>query len=146
MSADGPLPPQAASALTGGSAPAAHCDPRILAVVALGGDAPSEVFDRHMRSCAACEDRLTHLREIAEATGDSLADRAYAMPPGRVWQLVADGAGDAGSQPDLVIPGVDAPAVIDLTEPSRGHRGVWVAILVLVVLAAIAAGAYFAFG
>lgn len=110
------------------SVEAAHCDPGDLTKVAIGEDPPTAVFDRHMRSCPSCHERLTSLREVIELGRQSRSDRAYAQPPSGVWLAVEEAIAVGTSHDEH-----DLPAA---------RRGAWLwwllaLMVVLVVLAGV---------
>lgn len=118
-----------------------HCDEGLLAFVAAGGAPPNEVFSRHMYACKQCQAKLASMVATVTIAQDSLADRAYAQPPGRVWQLIEDRAGEYGSNPNAEVAGLIVAAEPDsgmATEES--HKGRWF-ILVLLALLLVLAGA-----
>lgn len=122
------------------ASPAEHCDDVNLALVAAGGPAPSAVFARHMRSCPNCSQRYDEYADVVAVAAASMEDRAYSQPPGKVWLAIADGAGAAGSQPDLVIEGMPArlrgPAEAAPQQP-RGGGGAKLALGIVAAVVAV---------
>lgn len=113
-----------------------HCEPQLLALVAIGEAPPNDVFARHMTTCPDCSAEFTRLNDVRGLAVASLGERAYIQPPGRVWATIEESAGEAGSMPTLVIEGLSddfAPA----PEPSAGHAWVWWLVALLVVIATI---------
>lgn len=115
-----------------------HCDDATLALVAVGQAAPSDVFERHSRTCAGCSARRHSLTDVADLARASLSERAYLQPPATVWRAIAAVAGDAGTAPDLV---VELPAADSAVEQpvDLGRRARWpvigaVALAILLLL------------
>lgn len=113
-----------------------HCEPKLLALVAIGEPPPNDVFARHMSTCPECNAEFSRLSAVRGLAVASLGERAYMQPPGRVWAAIDSSAGAAGSMPTLVIEGLSdhlAPA----PEPSAGHAWVWWLVALLLVIATI---------
>jgi Anti-sigma-K factor rskA len=67
-----------------------HCDPDVLALLALGESVGSVDEASHLASCAHCQSEVDQLRAVVAASRSvEAADRPEA-PPARVWQKVAD--------------------------------------------------------
>ena len=70
----------------------AHIDPDLLALMALGEDAPAA--DRaHLASCPACATELRQLTKVVSATRTGPELRALDEPPPGLWSRVAAAAG-----------------------------------------------------
>ena len=70
----------------------AHIDPDLLALLALGEDAPAE--DRaHLASCPECATELRQLTKVVSVTRTGPDVRALVPPPPGLWSRVAAAAG-----------------------------------------------------
>jgi anti-sigma-K factor RskA len=105
-----------------------HCDPDVLALLALGESVGSADDVTHLASCAHCQSELDQLRAVV-TTSRSVepADRPEA-PPARVWERVVDELGLGGRAAD------DVP----LLRPVAPRRGpTWRTLAVASVAAAL---------
>lgn len=114
-----------------------HCEPQLLALVAIGEAPPNDVFARHMTTCPECNAEFTRLNDVRGLAVASLGERAYIQPPGRVWATIEDSAGEAGSMPTLAIEGL-TPDFRSTGEPALSRAWVWWLVTLMVVLATVA--------
>ena len=99
-----------------------HCDPDVLALVALG-ELASDADHRHLRQCDTCRDEVTSLREVVDAVRVDVPAGPAVAPPPQVWSAIAAATG-VSVAPRTVAPGApDAvvPAPVDL-EHRRASR------------------------
>jgi len=67
-----------------------HCDPDVLALLALGESVGSSSDVAHLADCAHCQSELDQLRAVVTASRSvEPADRPSA-PPAAVWERVAE--------------------------------------------------------
>lgn len=111
----------------------------MLALVAIGENSPSAVFDRHAQTCGACRTKATDMAEVVSVGSASLAERAYSQPPAGVWRSLAKEVEPAGSRPDLVValPTRAVPADDDADPSRRRWPLVAAAVTLLLVLAVL---------
>ena len=83
-----------------------HCDPDVLALLALGESVGSRDEVTHLASCAHCQSELDQLRAVVAASRSVQPADRPAEPPARVWQKVADelGLGDAAPPTGAPVP------------------------------------------
>jgi hypothetical protein len=95
-----------------------HCDPDLLALLALGEGAAGPADDEHLRSCPDCRDALADLRRVV-ATGRAVEPGdALEAPPPTVWAGIRDELGLTGPDPAAVEP---APPPAEPAGPDGSH-------------------------
>jgi anti-sigma-K factor RskA len=83
-----------------------HCDPDVLALLALGESVGSSSDVAHLGDCAHCQSELDQLRAVVAASRSvEPADRPSAPPP-EVWDRVAKELGLSGTTVDVPLVGV----------------------------------------
>ncbi|MGZ4615449.1 MAG: anti-sigma factor [Actinomycetes bacterium] len=105
-----------------------HCDPDVLALLALGESAASSDDAAHLHDCARCQSELDQLRAVAESSRTVEPEDYPQAPPTQVWDRVAEELG-LGRRPDAppvgagaVAPALPsaAPSAAPLAESSAG--------------------------
>jgi anti-sigma-K factor RskA len=77
-----------------------HCDPEVLALLALGADEPSDADAAHLAACEHCRGELGALVDVVATGRGSTVRSGLVQPPARVWAgIAAELELDAGPQP-----------------------------------------------
>jgi len=104
-----------------------HCDPDVLALVALG-ELASDADHDHLMHCDTCRDEVASLREVVDAVRVEVPAGPAVAPPPQVWGAIAAATG-VSVAPRTAAPRAPEvfPAPVDLehrrTSRQRGQGG-----------------------
>jgi hypothetical protein len=126
-----------------------HCDPDVLALVALG-ERPPAADAEHLLACDECRADVDQLREVVSAVRVDVPAGPAVAPPDRVWQGIAAATGvRAAPRPDRVADAATAqqgppefqPVPDELAARRRRRAGIGGRTLIGVAAAALVVGA-----